>query len=204
MPRSTRQSARKLFAAALAQGGYFTPKQAKEVGYDYPHLDYHVSTGSFERVEHGLYRLTSIPPGESDDLIRLSLWSRNRQDEPQAVVSHESALVLHDLTELLPGAIHLTVPPTFRKEAPEGCVLHKASLPPGDVEERVGFRVTTPLRTLLDVAANGISMEQLEKAVAEALGRGLVRRGKLLAAAGENPGLHRLREILKDRGGTAR
>ena len=50
-------------ATAQEQGGYFTAKQAKESGYDYPHLEYHVSTGSFERVEHGLYRLTSIAPG---------------------------------------------------------------------------------------------------------------------------------------------
>src|SRR5437879_3025479 len=87
MPHSSRETARSLFSRALEQGGYFTAKQAREAGYDYPHLDYHVSTGNFERVEHGLYRLISLPPGEHDDLVRLTLWSRNRQDEPQAVVS---------------------------------------------------------------------------------------------------------------------
>jgi len=65
MPRSTRQAARTLLGKAQEQGGYFTAKQAKESGYDYPHFDYHVSTGSFERVEHGVYRLTSVVPGES-------------------------------------------------------------------------------------------------------------------------------------------
>ena len=68
MSRSTRDSARLLFA--LGQGGYFTAKQAQEAGYGYPHLDYHVSTGTFERVDHGLYRMARIPPGEHDDLIR--------------------------------------------------------------------------------------------------------------------------------------
>ena len=86
MPHSSRTTARALFAKALEQGGYFTAKQATEAGYDYPHLDYHVSAGNFERVEHGLYRLTSIPPGDIDDLVRLTLWSRNRRDEPQAVL----------------------------------------------------------------------------------------------------------------------
>src|SRR5439155_9052844 len=128
MLRSARKTARTLLTKALEQGGYFTAKQAREAGYGYPHLDYHVSTGNFERVEHGLYRLTSLPPGDHDDLIRLSLWSRNRDDEPQAVVSHESALVLHELTELLPGVTHVTVPPKFRKASPEGCVIHKAIL----------------------------------------------------------------------------
>src|SRR5690349_19865606 len=124
MSHPRRDAARALLARAMEQGGYFTAKQAREAGYDDPHLDYHVSTGAFERIDHGLYRLTSLPAGEHDDLVRLSLWSRGRNDVPQAVMSHASALVLHDLTELLPGETHLTVPPRFRKPPPGGCVLH--------------------------------------------------------------------------------
>jgi hypothetical protein len=135
--------------------------------------------------------------------VRLTLWSRNRQDEPQAVVSHVSALVLHDLSELLPAEIHLTVPLTFRKDPPAGCVLHKARLAPQDVEERAGFRATVPLRTLLDVAASGVPDEQLQKAVADALARGLVRRNKLLEAAKKGPRSERLLRILDERGKTA-
>src|SRR3954452_5495200 len=138
MARSTREAHRALFALASSQGGYFTAKQAKEAGYGYKHLDYHETAGNFERVEHGLYRLPTVPPSGLDELIRLSLWSRNQKDEPQAVVSHDSALVLHELSELLPGKVHLTVPPRFRKVAPPGCVLHKAALQEGDVEERAG------------------------------------------------------------------
>jgi predicted transcriptional regulator of viral defense system len=179
MSRSVRESAQDLFALAYAQGGYFTTKQAKEVGYGYTHLDYHESVGNFERVGHGLYRLPKIPPGEFDDLIQLSLWSRNQKDTPQAVVSHQSALVLHELSELLPAAIHLTVPPTFRKPAPRGCVLHKAKLATNEIENRVGFRVTTPLRTLLDVSCGSVSLEQFVKAVEEALARGMVQRKQL-------------------------
>ena len=79
-----------------------------------------------------------------------------------------------------------------------GCVLHKASLATAEVEERTGFRVTTPLRTLVDVATGAISHEQLEKAVAEALTRGLVRRTKLLTAARKDPRLHRIMEIFEE------
>ena len=200
MQRSSRTTARTLFATALEHGGYFTAKQAKEVGYDYPHLEYHVSTGSFERVAHGLYRLTSVPPGEHDDLVRLSLWSRNRQDEPQAVVSHQSALVLYELSDLLPAKIHLTVPPAFRKGAPDGCVLHKARLTAKDIDERTGFRVTVPLRTLLDAAASGVSEDQLQRAVSDALARGLVRRNHLLDAAKKDRSYQRLLRILEDGG----
>jgi predicted transcriptional regulator of viral defense system len=199
MTRSVKESARMLAEVAHNQGGYFTTKQAAIAGYGYKHLDYHETAGNVERVEHGLYRLPTVPPAEHDDLIRLSLWSRNQQDEPQAVISHESALVLHDLTELLPDRIHITVPRTFRKSAPKGCVLHKASLAPSDIEERAGFRVTTPLRTLLDAAAGGVSTEQLTKAVKDAIARGLVRRTKLAAAVRANPQFERLGILLGSR-----
>jgi predicted transcriptional regulator of viral defense system len=185
MARSTREAARSLAALAHEQGGYFTAKQAEQVGYGYRHLDYHETAGNFERVGHGLYRLPEVPRAEHDDLIRLSLWSRNQQDEPQAVASHETALVLHGLGGLLPGAVHLTVPAGFRKKPPAGCVFHRAALPPADIEERAGFRVTTPLRTLLDAAAGGVSQEELGKAVVEALSRGLVRRKAIEDAAAD-------------------
>jgi predicted transcriptional regulator of viral defense system len=196
MKRSTRKAGRQLFATALEQGGYFTAKQAHQAGYAYSHLDYHVSCGNFVRVGHGLYRLPDLPPAEHDDLIRLTLWSRNRQDQPQAVVSHESALVLHELSELLPTKTHLIVPPGFRKKAPQGCVLHKEALPRADVEGRQGFQVTTPLRTLLDVTRGGIRQEQLAKAVADALGRGLVRQGRLASVVRADPALQRLAFVL--------
>ena len=199
MSHSSRETARLLLSKALEQGGYFTAKQAKEAGYDYSHLDYHVGSGNFERVEHGLYRVRSLPPGEQDDLVRLTFWSRNRRDEPQAIVSHESALVVQNLSELLPGKIHLTVPMKFRKEPPAGCILHKATLDPTEIEDHAGFGVTTPLRTLLDVASSGVPQEQLEKAVTEALTRGLVRKSKLIEAANTNPRSQHLLRILDDK-----
>lgn len=196
MARSTRDSIRQLSTVAHGQGGYFTAKQAIEAGYNYPHLEYHISTESFERVDHGLYRLPTVPRDEHDDLIRLSLWSRNQKDEPQAVVSHESALVLHEMTDVLPNRIHLSVPRTFRKPTPNECVLHKAVFAEGDVEERVGFRVTTPFRTLLDASESDVSQEEFEKSVSNALSRGLVRRAKLVQALEKNPRLLRLKAAL--------
>lgn len=195
MARSTREAARTLAAIAHEQGGYFTAKQAAEAGYGYRHLDYHETARNFERIDHGLYRLPEVPRTEHDDLIRLSLWSRNQKDEPQAVVSHETALVLHELGDLLPGVVHLTVPPRFRKVPPTGCVLHKSALGSADFEDRVGFRVTTPLRTILDAAAGGVSQAELEKAVAEALSRGIVRK-KALEDAVAHPGFERIKSAI--------
>ena len=191
MSHPTRDSARTLASLAQEQGGYFTAKQAQAAGYEYPKLVYHVTAGNFDRVEHGLYRLPTVPPSEHDELIRLTLWSRNQKDQPQAVVSHQSALVLHDLSELLPGEIHLTVPSKFRKVPPSGCILHKATLSDREVEDRAGFRVTNPLRTLVDAAEGDVTQEQLEKSVNDALSRGLVRRKPLEAAAKNSERLSR-------------
>lgn len=194
--RDTRKALRTLTATAAEQGGYFTAKQAREAGYDYPHLEYHLKAGNFQRAGHGLYRLPTLPQSEHDELIRLSLWSRDRDDEPQAVVSHDTALALQDLSDVLPKKTHLTVPRMFRKRAPRACVLHKAKLSDKETEEREGFRVTAPMRTLLDIATT-VSQEQFAKAVTDALARGLVRR-RALVTAFENAGQgKRLAPILK-------
>jgi predicted transcriptional regulator of viral defense system len=195
--RATKTAFRQLIVLAQTQGGYFTAKQAAALGYRYPHLDYHVRAGNFERAGHGFYRLPEIPLSEHDDLVRLSFWSRDRDDQPQAVASHQTALAVHGLSDLLPAKIHLTVPLTFRKEPTKGIFLHRALVTAAEAEEREGYRVTTPLRTILDVAGDkSLASEHLKKAVTEALERGLVRRSQLAAEAKKMPGLSRLSQMI--------
>lgn len=170
----------RLFEIADGQAGYFTAKQAGDVGYNYRLQHYHRERGHWKQVGHGLFRLVQYPEGNNEDLARLSLWSRNRKGEPQAVASHETALRLHGLSDLMPEKVHLSVPKGFRKQSPKGVVLHKTDIPEADAEDLNGFRVTTPLRTILDVArSREISPEHLESAVREAVARGLVRRKTL-------------------------
>jgi hypothetical protein len=166
--RDPQVNARQLYQIASAQGGYFTATQARQVGYAYSQQHFHVQRGNWLRIDHGIFRLHDYPPGEREDLIRWSLWSRNQKGIPQAVVSH--------------------VPP--------GCVLHKSRLAPGDVEARPGYRVTTPLRTLLDVAGSPLSQEHLNAAVRDALQRGLVRRRQLENASASPQARHRLDRAL--------
>ncbi|CAN5759947.1 hypothetical protein BH24DEI2_BH24DEI2_10530 [soil metagenome] len=178
---------RALFELADQQAGYFTSTQAGELGYSYRAQSHHKSQGNWCDEGWGIYRLRNYPQSADEELVRLSLWSRNRQGRPQAVVSHDSALQLYELTDLLPAKIHLSVPPSFRKAPSEGVVIHKARFEAGDLRQRSGYQVTSPLRTLLDVAVSHVSPEHVEQAVYEALERGLVRRKPLERAVGESP-----------------
>lgn len=171
---------RKLFEVAEEQAGAFTAKQAEAAGYSRRMHHYYVGAGDWERVSWGVYRLRDYPRGEQDRYAELTLWSRNAQDHPQAVLGFETALYLHQLSDLDPAEIHLVVPPAFRKAPPTGVVLHRARLMAQDIQQRGAYRVTTPLRTLMDVLSEGrLSPEHLQAAVRDALALGLVRRVRL-------------------------
>ena len=179
MRRDPQENAQALYQIAASQGGYFTAAQARVAGYTYRQQHYHSSRGNWLRIDRGLFRLRDFPPGEREDLIRWSLWSRDQKGMPQAVVSHDTALTVHDLSDIMPERVHLTVPRGFRKRVPAGCILHHGSLAEEEIEPRPGYSVTTPLRTLIDVAGSALSQEHLDAAVKEALERGLVRRSVL-------------------------
>ncbi len=182
MKRDPRETERVLMEIVREQGGYFTAAQALSVGYTYRQQNYHKNRGNWMYIDHGVYRLRNYPESEHEDLIRWSFWSRNRRGEFQATVSHDTALAIHELGDAMPGKIHLTVPPGFRKKALGGCILHTARLDPHDIEHHHGFNVTTPLRTLLDVADSPLSQDLFENAVRDALKRGMVPSKQLLSA----------------------
>ena len=63
---------------------------------------------------------------------------------------------------------------------PEVLRLHRARLTEPDVETIDGVRVTTPLRTLIDVMVEGnLAIELQAQAIDEALRRGLIRRRQI-------------------------
>jgi predicted transcriptional regulator of viral defense system len=174
-----RELRRRLFRIAGHQSGLFTAAQARQAGYSYAAQKYHVDHGNWERIDRAIFRLREWPPERHEDLIRWVLWSGDR-----GVVSHDTALSVYTLGLVDPIHVHLTVPPGFRKTAP-GLRLHHASLPTGDVQGYEGVTITTPIRTILDVAASGFMLGELEPAVDDALSRGLVSRRDLLRRAEE-------------------
>lgn len=174
-----RELRRKLFQIAGHQSGLFTAAQARGAGYSYPAQKYHVDHGNWQRIDRGIFRLPEWPPERHEDLIRCVLWSGGK-----GVISHDTALSTYELGDVDPIRTHLTVPPTFRKSAP-GLVLHRAALPREDIRGYEGVTITTPIRTILDVAASHLAPDELTIAIDDALAKGMVTRRNLLHRADE-------------------
>jgi predicted transcriptional regulator of viral defense system len=94
--------------------------------------------GNWIREQRGIYRLARFPQGDQIQLVLWHLWSQNRAGEPQGVYSHQTALGIYEFSDVMPAKLHLTVPPTFRRNAaiPKVLVLHRAGLKASDVEIR--------------------------------------------------------------------
>lgn len=181
MKRSTPDSAR-LYGIAEGQQGLFTAKQAKACGYADNTHPYHVRAGHWIREHRGIYRLERFPASDEEQLVLWSLWSANRREVPQGVYSHATALAIHEISDAMPAKLHMTVPPAFRRLGPPPAVLvlHRAELRGPDIEPRRGYAVTAPMRTLLDMAAEeSTPQDLLEQAIRDALKRGLVPRAPI-------------------------
>jgi predicted transcriptional regulator of viral defense system len=177
-----KQAARRLHEIAHSQQGFFTTKQAIQSGFAEKVHAYHVNAGNWIREHRGIYRLSDFPTAERPDLMLWYLWSQNRQEIPQGVYSHNTALSLHELSDLMPSKLHITVPKDFRRNSaiPEFLVLHRAHLDASDIQEIQGVRVTRPLRTIVDLLRGGtMDPSQLRLAVHEAIRRGLIPRREI-------------------------
>jgi len=167
----------RLFETAAAQEGLFTTGQASEAGYSSQLLVHYLQTGRALRVRRGIYRLVHFPAGEHEGLVAAWLWS-----ELTGVVSHQTALALHGLSDALPARIHLTLPAEWRRRrfrVPADVVLHHADVPPGDRAWFGAVPMTNPRRSLNDCAREGLSPELLRQAAEQALRRGLVTKKEL-------------------------
>jgi predicted transcriptional regulator of viral defense system len=183
--RERKEAAKRLYEMAEGQQGFFTTKQGKAAGFAENTHPYHVQAGNWIREHRGIYRLASFPRGERPDLMLWSLWSRNRGEAAQGVYSHQTALSLHDLSDVMPAKLHMTVPKSFRRNSkiPRVLVLHLADLLQSDIGTAHGVRVTKPMRTILDLLAGGeVAPATLRQAVREGLRRGLIRRREIAEA----------------------
>ncbi|MGH2990597.1 MAG: hypothetical protein ACRDMA_12180, partial [Solirubrobacterales bacterium] len=117
---------------------------------------------------------------------------------PGAVVSHCAAAGLWKLLPVAPEVIDVTVPGRDCRRTDGICVHRVVALDRRDVLKLGGIPVTAPARTILDLSAV-VAPRELERALAEAQARHLVRRSELLsllARVGPRPGVPALRPLL--------
>ncbi|WP_437924924.1 hypothetical protein WMF37_38755 [Sorangium sp. So ce291] len=161
----------RLYDVVSAQAGYFTLAQAVEAGFV---AATQVETElRVERCGGDVFRLVQFPPSEHEDLVILWL-----QTEKQGVFSHDTALALHQLSDILPSRRHVTVPsgwePPSNARLDRGTVLHHAEVGPSEIAWMSPIPLTKPLRTIRDCIEKGVSPEIIEQAISEALARGMI------------------------------
>lgn len=77
-------------------------------------------------VARGVYRLRDSPSSPHELIV--AAWLRT-PPSADAVVSHETALELYDLADVIADAVHVTVPRHRRRKPIEGVVIHPTTFP---------------------------------------------------------------------------
>jgi predicted transcriptional regulator of viral defense system len=179
-----------LYKIAEAQGGYFTARQAHRAGYSRERLSDLTSREQFIRVQRGIYRLAHFPASRFEDLFIAHL-----RTGPNSVISHDSALVVYDLSDALPSEIHVVMPRTGSRRR-DGLRLHTNKIGAKEITRREGLPVTTPARTIADVITYGLGHELVRQAIEDAVRKGLTTRAELLEQADRRQG--RVKNVIKE------
>lgn len=122
-----------------------------------------LADGSVVRAGVGILRMADWPDGPLDEYAMWSAWF-----DGAAAVSHHSAAELFGLGRLRPRYLYLSARAGRAPGAPRLVVLRR-ELRGDDVESAGAFLVTTPVRTVLDLAETGISQGALDEVVADAV-----------------------------------
>lgn len=128
---------------------------AKEAGISASALVKMAQRGRLERIARGVYRLPFFPASSSkySDYHEVIAWARAGHG-PSAVVSHESALALYGISDVLPAKFHITIPKNSRfqrRAVPSKIVVHHGNLNAKDITSQEGVPVTSVEKTIQDV-----------------------------------------------------
>ncbi len=163
-----------LFDLTVDHHGYFTAADASKQGVGRMAVVMMERRGTLERVSRGVYRLVHFPPSPNALYMEAALWPAGAR----GVISHESALALHDISDVSPARVHITVPRRFRvrRAIPAYLRVHNADLREDEVDVVDGVPVTTPERAIRDCHAADLGPEVIRQAIDDA------RRGGHLSA----------------------
>jgi predicted transcriptional regulator of viral defense system len=157
---------------AVDNGGYVTPALMAPFGVPAIELRKMVARSVLTAAAHGVYRVPSLPIDTYDEFILARLWAKGR-----GIVSHDSALLVHELCDINPTKVHMTIPRDYRigKAGAERYAIHRADLEPNETTRLGAVTVTTIMRTLTD-SLSSIPGYLIRQAIQTARARGSIRR----------------------------
>lgn len=159
-----------LMDVAIDNGGYVTPTLMAPHGVPAVELRKMVSRGTLQAAARGVYRIPSLPYDPLDEFILARLWAGGR-----GVVSHDSALLVHQLCDINPAKVHLTIPTSYRisRSGGERYAVHQADLEPEEITRIDAVTLTTIRRTLTD-SLGSVPAYLLRAAIGTARNRGAI------------------------------
>ncbi|MEA2423917.1 MAG: hypothetical protein QOH13_327 [Thermoleophilaceae bacterium] len=180
-------------ALALEQHGIVTRSQLSALGFTRHEIDDRIAAGRLHRVHQGVYAVGYRRLSSEARWLAALLAAGDG-----AVLSHESAAALWQLRAGSGRLIDVTVP--MKRRAPDGVRIHRCELHPSEIVKRGSLRVTSPTRTLLDLAAQ-VDERQLERALREAIYLRLTSVAALTSCLSSHQGRRgsrNLRKLLPD------
>jgi hypothetical protein len=185
----------RLAAVAVAQHGAFTRAQAIAEGFSASQIERRVHRAVWVRVLPRVYRHGSTPTSKV-----LSHWAAVLWAGPDCALSHLSAAAVWGIHES-PGAGPELIVPRDRAPRVDGVVVHRVTpIAAGDVVSVRGLPITSPVRTIIDLAG-AVAEGELDAALERARARGLVTVRAVRVRFDEigtvgRPGAARLRTLL--------
>jgi len=189
----------RVISQAMSNGGSITSAEIQALGGSREWLSRREREGWLERCGPSTYRL----PGTTSEWHATLAAACHRLG---GVVSHESAAQLHAMPRLRRGLLIVTVPVRRSNRYPGVDVRQKTDLTPEQVVWKAGLPVTTPARTIIDLAAQ-LGVKRLARLVDWTVAHGLTSHETLLGLFIDvgrrgKPGTQKLRMVMEDRGGT--
>jgi hypothetical protein len=168
---------RGLYALAASQHGMVTAPQARGYGFSHDSLSRLARQEILQRRSRGIYRWRDFPGSPYEAIAEAWLRIGN-----EAVASHETALVLHDLTDLMPRRHHFIADRRARGRRPiPGVTIHTRfePLPKDAVQIAHGIPTVRPEIAILETAIEGSDPIQIDIGLRELRRRGMLRRDEL-------------------------
>jgi very-short-patch-repair endonuclease len=199
---SSRESIdRQIARLAAKRYGVFSRADVERLGGTKSAIDWRIAIGRWERVSPGIYRLAGVASSWRQSLLAACLsWG------VETSRSHRAAAAVFELAGFEAGIVELIVPRGRWRKDP-GAIIHRVALPAVDRMMVAAIPVTTPARTLIDLASVAPA-HAVEEALDDALRSKLVSVPRLrwrLAELGRRgrPGVRLIRELVDARGSSA-